>query len=317
MSREQRRNDRQEKAGADRAAPPNRRTPVKAPGSGGVPWVPIVVAGGTMLVVLLLVYLIFQSRGEDANVDENVAEAADSDPGKPGEWFQDQGRSHFSYGYDSARAPVPFCEGVPRSKEAQESDDAYEGADEGDGTPTARATSAATVSATSGTATTGTAASSSTTPAATPTAQQGCYSSNPPTSGDHLGVLRDVDLGNGVTIAQLPPPPNVYAPDIEIPREAIAHILEHAHFFVGYNCAEGDDACQEVVNELEDLVNDRIDNNDNRIVMANDSDLPEGTVAVASWTRVLRVPFADFDRGDFEEFFSVHNCRIDWENFCR
>ncbi len=316
MSREQRRNDRQAKPGTDRgAAPPNRRTPVKAPGSGGVPWGPIAIGGGTILVVLLLAYLVIQSRGEDANTDKNREEADNSSASLPGEWFQDQGRSHFSYGYDPERAPVPFCEGVPHSEGADE------GVDEGDGTPIIAASSTPAASATSGTVASGTTTSGTAadggTPAASSTPPQDCYSSNPPTSGDHLGVLRDVDLGDGVTIAQLPPPPAVYDPDIEIPREAIPHILEHAHFFVGYNCADGDEACQDVVNELEDLVNDRIDNNDNRIVMANDSDLPEGEVAAASWTRVLRMPFGEFDRGAFEDFFSAHNCRIDWENFCR
>jgi ferredoxin len=41
--------------------------------------------------------------------------------------------------------------------------------------------------------------------------------------------------------------PGVYPADIEIPRDSIAHILEHAGIFIGYNCKSGDSACDDVV----------------------------------------------------------------------
>jgi len=59
-----------------------------------------------------------------------------------------------------------------------------------------------------------------------------CYLSNLPSSGEHLGVQRNVDLGGGLMI-NIPPDPDVYPHDIEIPRDSIPHILEHAGVFVG------------------------------------------------------------------------------------
>ena len=47
-----------------------------------------------------------------------------------------------------------------------------------------------------------------------------CYASNPPTSGLHMPVARNVLVGGAVI--NLPPEPGVY--DVEIPREAIPHL---------------------------------------------------------------------------------------------
>ena len=43
----------------------------------------------------------------------------------------------------------------------------------------------------------------------------------------------------------------------------------------GYHCAESDTACEDVVQQLEDVVNQRIDEGD-RVVIARDTDLPTG-----------------------------------------
>jgi hypothetical protein len=128
-------------------------------------------------------------------------------------------------------------------------------------------------------------------------------------------VQRNVDIGGGAVI-NIPPDPDVYPHDIEIPRDAIAHTLEHAGVFLGWNCEDGDQACMDVVTEIEDLVNDRIDNNDNRVVMSKSLDLPVGTMAVASWTRVLNFAYGDYDEDAVRDFIGTHSCRFDPEGFC-
>jgi hypothetical protein len=143
-----------------------------------------------------------------------------------------------------------------------------------------------------------------------------CYSSNPPSTGKHLPPQRNVEVAPGARI-NLPPDPDVYPPDIEIPREAIPHILEHAGVFVGYNCDGSDLACEEVVDEeVARIVNDRIDDN-KRVVMARDSDLPVDTIGLASWTRVDTFGYAEFTEGRVVDFIDTHSCRFDPEGFCR
>jgi hypothetical protein len=196
----------------------------------------------------------------------------------PGTFVPAQGKGHFNRTFNPDREPLPFCDGVATADED------------------------------------GAASVAVPTPAASDE-QNECYSSNPPSSGWHLGVQRNVEIQPGISI-NIPPDPDVYPADIEIPREAVPHILEHAGVFVGYHCAEGDAACADVVEQLEGIVNDRIDNNDNRVVMARDSDLPVGTIGLASWTRVDTFPHAGFTEARVVDFIGTHSCRVDAEGFC-
>jgi hypothetical protein len=324
MSREQRRQDRkaQTRGGGSRAAaPPNRRTPVKARGGTGLPWVPIAIAAGTFAIVLLIAYLILQARSDDSGVDAASEAEQDASTDLPGVFVPSQGRGHFSGSYTPDRPPHPFCEGVESSGEAAASPQASATsgtsptaqATGADGTPLATSTPGPTNTPGGGLTTPTQVAEGSPQPTATP--REDCYASNPPSSGRHLNVQRNADVGNG-NLVNIPPDPDVYPSDVEIPRDAIPHILEHAGVFVGYNCAEGDQACQDVVDQLADVVNDRIDNHDDRVVMAADSDLPVGTIGLASWTRVMNVRYADFDKDAASDFIGTHSCRFDPEGFC-
>lgn len=311
MSREQRRLNRRQQARG--AAPPvrtpsaARRTPVRAPASGGIPWVPIGVVGGIVVVVALIAYLIVQSTGGDDGQPAHVRAEQDASTDLPGVFHPTQGRGHFNYTYSPGRTPRPFCEGVPKA----------EGADPQStpgGTTTPGASSTPNASATPQTAVIGDSGSS--TPQATPTQRTDCYNSNPPSSGQHLNVQNDVDVGNGALI-DIPGASEVLPPDVVFPREAIPHFLEHAGVFVGYHCSDSDTQCREVVDDLEGLVNDRIDNHGDRVMMSNDPDLPEGEIGLSSWTRVLNVKASDYDRDTVEDFVSAHECRFDPEGFCR
>jgi hypothetical protein len=143
---------------------------------------------------------------------------------------------------------------------------------------------------------------------------EGCYNSNPPTSGEHLGVQRNVDVGGA--LINIPPDPDVYPPDIQIPREAIPHILEHAGLYYAYNCEPGDAACDATVEDLIDIVNDRIDNHDDRIVLAHDNDLVPGTIALTAWTRIESFNYTEFTEERVVEFTATFSCKFDPEGFC-
>jgi hypothetical protein len=265
------------------------------------------------LVVGLIAYLIIQSSsgGGDSLSADARAEQDDS-PQLPGVFFPSQGRGHFEGGL-IGHVTTPFCDDVERSAIADERSGIAFGETPSD---TQQATNTPTSTPTATATPTVDADTTPETPDTTPTVPTDCHNSNPPSSGRHLGVQRNIDIGGGAVI-NIPPDPDVYPHDVEIPRDAIAHALEHAGVFVGWHCADGDQPCMDTVQEVEDLVNSRIDNNDNRVIMSIYRDLPEGTIAVASWTRVLSVPYADYDKAAFTDFISTHSCRFDPEGFCR
>lgn len=322
MSREQRRSERrqQDRAGGSRAGgtpPPSRRTPVKVSGGSGFPTIPVAVAGGVMLIVLLIAYLIFQSGSGGGGLSGAEQAEQDRSTSLPGTYAETQGRGHFTGGL-AGHQMTPFCDGVTQSDTAKLNLNKADGNTTPNGTtsPTPAATSSPAPTATNASGTPGSASSG--TANATPTVPTNCYNTNPPSSGKHLNVARNVDVGSGKTI-NLPPDPDVYPPPIEVPRDAIPHILEHSGVFVGYHCKDGDSDCQGVVDQLGDVVNDRINNHDNRVVMALDTDLPEGTIGVSSWTRVLDFPVTDWNnqKGELARFISVHSCRFKPEaGFC-
>jgi hypothetical protein len=325
MSREQRRLDRRQQSRQQKAAggTPSRRTPVKVQTGSRLPVIPLAVVAGVLVVLGLLAYLIVQSTQEGEALSAAERAERDDSPDLPGTFVPSQGRGHFPGGFEG-HVVTPFCQGVEQSEAARERSGTILSADPDiagtrpQGTPTATWTPLGA----SGTP------DPNATPSSTPedgsgghgagTASEDCYASNPPSSGSHLGVQRNIDIGGGKLI-NLPPDPDVYPDDVEIPRDAIPHILEHAGVFVGWNCADSDTACMEAVERLKDLVNDRIDNHDDRVVMAKDTDLPEGTIGLSAWTRVLNLPASEFEerQDEVEDFIGTHSCRFDPENFCR
>lgn len=137
-----------------------------------------------------------------------------------------------------------------------------------------------------------------------------CYASNPPTSGLHVPVQGTVRLPDGQRL-KLPPDPGVY--DVEIPREAIPHIQEHAGVYIGYNCAS--DACRSAAERLKTLVGQ-----ENligaRVVLSPDSDLATDEIGMASWTRYDRFSAADYSDDRVRTFIKANSCRFDPEGFC-
>ncbi len=312
MSREQRRSDRKNQQAKAGAPPPSRRTPVQVGGESRFPTLTLGVVGGIVLVVGLIVYLIFQSGSGGPDVDAATKAEQNDSASIPGTFYPTQGRGHYPGGLNGHQM-TPFCPGVATSESAKLT---IVG---GNGTPSGSATAIPTgTPIPSSTPTTDTTPGAHGTVNTTPTVPTNCFTSNPPSSGQHLNVQRNIDVGGG-NIINIPADPDVYPDDVEMPRDAIPHTLEHAGVFVGWNCASGDTACSDAAQKLKDLVNDRIDNNDNRVVMAHDNDLPEGTFGLASWTRVLSINASEWEnqKGEAESFISTNSCRFDPEGFCR
>lgn len=295
------------KAAGGQTPKPSRRTPVQAPGGGNFNWMPVAIGAAVIAIVALVAYLIFQASGDGGeNLSASDKAEQDASSSLPGVFYPSQGRGHFNQGYPRDGGPLPFCPGVESSDQ---------------GTPVGGESGSATAQPTQTVRPTSTPRAGETpdaeqTPNTTPTVPADCYSSNPPSSGQHIEVLGNIEISDGIILPRIPPDPNVYPEDVIIPREAIPHILEHSGVFLGYNCEEGDQACADVVQQLTDLVNDRIDNFDDRVVMGNDPDLPEGTIGVVSWTRALNMTVDEFDIDAVEKFISTHSCRFDPEGFC-
>jgi hypothetical protein len=266
------------------------------------------VVGGVVAIVALIAYLIIQSAtGSEGGLSAAEKAELDDSADLPGVFFPTQGRQHFGYTYSPDRDPRPFCEGVEVSDSAATATPAAAGS----ATPSPSPTSVSPTATVPPHTQTG-----NTSPAAgVPT---DCYASNPPSSGQHLAAFTSIDLGNGISI-KMPPDPDTYPPDVIVPREGIPHILEHGMVFVGYNCPEGSEAeaCQAVVDELEDLVDDRIDNHSDRVVFTRDPDLPEGELGFSAWTRSMRMKYTEYDEDAARDFMGTHSCRYDPENLCR
>lgn len=139
-----------------------------------------------------------------------------------------------------------------------------------------------------------------------------CYASNPPTSGLHLNVQRNVRLEDGYVI-NIPPDPDVYA--VSIPRESIPHLEEHVGVYVGYRC-EGGDACPAAVESARRVVDDALSRG-KRVVMSPDPDLEGDTLAAASWTRVDVFAAGEYSDGRLQRFIDAHSCRFDPEQLCK
>ena len=177
MSREQRRADRRQQTKTG-APPPSRRTPVKVGGGSRFPTMPLAIAGGIIMVVGLIVFLILQSNSGGQAVDAATKAAQDRSTDIPGTYVEDQGCGHFS-GNLAGHQMTPFCEGVPVS-------DAARLTIIGGGTPAADTTaSSSSTPAPSATPSPGASPAAHGTIDTTPTVPSNCYNSNPPSSGKH------------------------------------------------------------------------------------------------------------------------------------
>ncbi len=276
--------------------------PSKRSASLRIPLIPVAAVAASAGIVLLIAYLIIQASST-VDTEGNVPKAAlDDSPNLPGNYAPWQGVQHLPQKMTADYTPIiPYCDGVPHSG-------IRDVASASSQTATATSTS---VPATAQASAAGRAA----TPATSSTPQSDCYNSNPPSSGRHFGVQRPAEIAPGIS-TNIPPDPDVYPHDIDMPREAIAHIAEHSGVFVGFNCPDGDQVCLDVVALVEDITNSRIDNHGDRVTMMYFSDLPFGEIGLSSITRWDRFHYTDFGEDRVERFIAKHACRYDAEGFC-
>jgi hypothetical protein len=228
-------------------------------------------------LVALIAYLIVQASAPPESLSAAERAERDDRADLPGTFVPSQGGRHLSYNFTRSHTPVPYCEGVEWSGAPAASSTAPSGA-----SPTATATATATEIP-----------HGESEAHDEPAQRDDCYASNPPTSGPMVGGETNVEVIPGA-LMEFPPAPNVYPRDIDLPREAVTHSLEHAGVFIGYNCVADDDACWNVVDELEDIANNRIDNHDDRVTMGYFSDLPAGEIGLSAWTRYDRFSYLEF-----------------------
>jgi hypothetical protein len=119
-----------------------------------------------------------------------------------------------------------------------------------------------------------------------------CYTSNPPTSGPHanqaapFGVLR--------------------AP---ASKEALVHSMEHGGVVVWYNTDN-----LGLVRQLEALVTAELARQ-RLVVLSQYSDLEPETIALTAWTRLLKLPAAEFTAEKAQTFIARHSRRFNPEGF--
>lgn len=90
--------------------------------------------------------------------------------------------------------------------------------------------------------------------------------------------------------------------------ESLLHSMEHSGVILWYNTTD------------EDIIADLLDfaqrNAGSYLVVSPYPEMEEETVAITSWSRRLIMPVDEYDRDRLQEFFVVHECRFDPEQFC-
>ncbi len=119
-----------------------------------------------------------------------------------------------------------------------------------------------------------------------------CYNSNPPTSGPHDAS---------------PMPFKVL--DNPARKENLLHNMEHGGIVIWYNTSD-----QAVIKELADLTNRNLDQR-KLVVMSQYTDMESDTVAVTSWTRLLKFKANEVDTKQIQNFINKNEKRFNPEGF--
>ena len=119
-----------------------------------------------------------------------------------------------------------------------------------------------------------------------------CYTSNPPTSGNH---------------GQAPAPFAILRQPAT--KEALVHNMEHGGVVVWYNSGD-----QRVVKRLEDVVS-RALRSQRLVVLSSYAGMEPDTIALTSWTRLDKFSVRDFTEQRVEKFIERHNKRFNPEGF--
>ncbi|MCH8994564.1 MAG: DUF3105 domain-containing protein [Chloroflexi bacterium] len=92
--------------------------------------------------------------------------------------------------------------------------------------------------------------------------------------------------------------------------ETLNHNLEHGGIVVWYNTTD-----QAIIDELEDLIEDRLRDGD-FLVLTPYFDMEDETIALTAWSRIDKFPVSEYAKERVNEFLDAHGCRVDLEGFC-
>ena len=129
---------------------------------------------------------------------------------------------------------------------------------------------------------------------------------NPPTGGPHWGG----GCGNEPSEAPAfcgPAPWGIYREPWE--PETLVHNMEHGGVVVWYNTIN-----QDVIEEIEELVEDRLSDGD-ILVMAPYPEMDEEQIAITSWSRIESFAVSEYSRERVERFIEIHMRRFNPEDF--
>ncbi|HEY7269173.1 MAG TPA: DUF3105 domain-containing protein [Dehalococcoidia bacterium] len=119
-----------------------------------------------------------------------------------------------------------------------------------------------------------------------------CYTSNPPTSGQHA-----VNPG-GFQIYENP-----------LPKENALHSMEHGGVVIWYNTDD-----QSIIDQIKQIYKDE-SNRKKLVVVTKYTEMEPNTIAVTAWTRLDKFSVSDFNRKRIVDFIEAHSKRFNPEGF--
>lgn len=94
------------------------------------------------------------------------------------------------------------------------------------------------------------------------------------------------------------------------PPETLLHNMEHGGLVVWYNTDT-----QGVIDELKEIVLERVTTGDQLLVMTPYPNMEEEHIAITGWSRVDKFPVEEYTRERVEEFIDTHERRFNPEGF--
>ncbi len=132
----------------------------------------------------------------------------------------------------------------------------------------------------------------------------------PPTGGPHWGSgacprdFEDAQAFCGPVVA------GFYDADDPWEAGSLIHNMEHGSTVVWYNTED-----EEIIEDLADFGGDNSGDSP-ALVVSFFPEMEAESVAITTWSRRLVMTVAEYDRDALQDFFDVHNCRFDPEDFC-
>ena len=130
---------------------------------------------------------------------------------------------------------------------------------------------------------------------------------NPPAGGPHWGRGACTDDPDNSPPFCGPAPWGIYREPWE--PATVVHNMEHGGVVLWYNTTD-----QTIIDELEDLILDRLEDDD-LLVMTPYRDMEEEHIALTGWGRLDKFPVSEYSKDRVAEFINVFHVRFNPEGF--